>query len=149
MEWVEADLGAEAADASDALTPVAAARGVQLALDVEPVAVRGDPERLRQLVTILIDNAIRHAAPSGEVGVAVRARDDVAMLSVTDDGAGIRPQDLPRVFDRFWRATDAPEGGSGLGLAIAAWIAEQHDGAISAGNAPGGGARFEVRLPLA
>ena len=81
--------------------------------------------------------------------VAAHAREGHALLQVTDDGPGIRAADLPHVFDRFWRASDAPAGGSGLGLAIAAWIAEQHDGSITAGNAPGGGAWFEVRLPLA
>jgi len=66
---------------------------------------------------------------------------------VDDDGPGIRPDDLPHVFDRFWRAADAPEGGSGLGLAIAAWIVERHGGTIRAENRPAGGARFTAVLP--
>jgi two-component system sensor histidine kinase KdpD len=68
---------------------------------------------------------------------------------VDDEGKGIRQQDLSNVFDRFWRAADAPRGGTGLGLAIAAWIAEHHGGAIQALNRAEGGARFEVRLPPA
>jgi signal transduction histidine kinase len=140
-------MGAEAADALDALTPVATARDVALALDVEPVPLQGDPARLRQLATILIDNAIRHAPRGGRVEVVARARAGHAVLSVSDDGPGIRPEDLPHVFDRFWRAADAPAGGSGLGLAIAAWIAEQHDGTIRAEARATGGARFLVDLP--
>jgi signal transduction histidine kinase len=68
-------------------------------------------------------------------------------LSVEDDGPGIRPEDLPRVFDRFWRAPGAPAGGTGLGLAIAHWIVERHDGRIAVTNHAGGGARFDVQLP--
>jgi two-component system sensor histidine kinase BaeS len=66
---------------------------------------------------------------------------------VEDAGSGFRPEDLPRVFDRFWRAPGEHATGTGLGLAIAAWIVERHGGAIEASNRPGGGARLEVRLP--
>ena len=64
-----------------------------------------------------------------------------------DAGPGIRPEDRLLVFERFWRADDAPQGGTGLGLAIAAWIVERHGGTIEALEAPGGGARFCARLP--
>jgi signal transduction histidine kinase len=67
---------------------------------------------------------------------------------VQDHGPGIASEDLPRVFDRFWRAADAPPDGTGLGLAIARSITEQHGGSISAENTAGAGARFTVRLPL-
>ena len=81
--------------------------------------------------------------------VSVRAGDGRASLIVDDDGSGIRAEDLPRIFDRFWRAADAPPGGTGLGLAIASWIVERHGGTITAANRPEGpGARFEVRLPV-
>jgi two-component system sensor histidine kinase KdpD len=66
---------------------------------------------------------------------------------VEDEGAGIRPEDLPRVFDRFWRAPGAPPGGTGLGLAIAQWIVERHGGRIAVTNRTTGGARFDVHLP--
>ena len=146
---VPADLGAEAADAVESLAPVAAMRAVELLLDVEPAPLTGDPARLRQLAAILVDNAIRHAPPGGHVRVTVRSHADHATLAVTDDGPGIRSEDLPHVFDRFWRAADAPNGGSGLGLAIAKWVADAHGGTITAAVPPdgGAGARFEVRLP--
>jgi signal transduction histidine kinase len=109
--------------------------------------VSGDPARLRQLVTILIDNAIRHSPVGGEVRVAIRPDGSGATVSVADQGPGITASDLPHVFDRFWRAPGAPAGGTGLGLAIAKWIAERHDGSVLAASPPTGGALFEVRLP--
>jgi len=100
------------------------------------------------LVVILLDNAIRHSPADGEVRVAVVAADRASVLSVDDDGPGLRPEDLSRVFDRFWRAPGAPSGGTGLGLAIATWIVRGHDGELEVTNRPDGGARFSVRLPL-
>jgi signal transduction histidine kinase len=142
------DLAAEAADAVESLSPIAAAARVELSLDVAPAPLMGDPLRLRQLAAILVDNAIRHTPPGGQVRViAGTAEAGWARLVVADDGPGIRAEDLPHVFDRFWRAADAPSGGAGLGLAIARWIAEAHDGTIAVSSPAGGGARFEVRLP--
>lgn len=146
------DLGELTLDAAAGLAAVAREAGVEVRIDAEPVPLRGDAGRLRQLVVILIDNAIRHASTAdggkGSVEVSVKASEGTAVLTVDDDGRGVRPEDLPRVFDRFWRAPDAPPGGTGLGLAIARWIAERHGGTITAANRPTGGARFEVRLPI-
>lgn len=148
LELGSADLAEEAADALEGFTPVAAGKHVRLELDVEPAPLRGDSFRLRQLVGILVDNAVRHAPWQGLVRVTVRESGGRATLSVEDNGPGIRPDDLPRVFDRFWRAADAPEGGSGLGLAIAAWIVERHGGRIRVENRQSGGARFTAELPV-
>ena len=143
-----ADLAAEAADAVESLAPVAAAKDVALHLDVAPSPLGADAARLRQLAAILVDNAIRHAPAGGHVRVSATSAPGGARLVVADDGPGIRTEDLPHVFDRFWRAADEPDGGSGLGLAIAQWIAQAHDGAIRAANDPhSGGARFVVDLP--
>jgi signal transduction histidine kinase len=117
-------------------------------VDAQPVPLQADPARLRQLVTILVDNAVRHAPESSTVQVSVAPSDGFARLRVEDRGNGFRPEDLPRAFDRFWRAPDAPPGGTGLGLSIAAWIAERHGGSIAATNRAEGGARLEVLLPL-
>jgi len=142
------DLSEVAGEALQRLRAQADARGVELRLDAAPAAVHGDPDRLRQLIAILIDNAIRHSPSGSAVRVGIRGETHPG-FSVEDDGPGIRSEDLPHVFDRFWRAADAPAGGTGLGLSIAAWIAEHHGGRISASNRPGGGARFEVQLPRA
>jgi len=148
LERVPVDLGDIASSGASALTRVAADRGVGLVVDPVPAEVVGDPARLRQLVGILVDNALRHAPGGSQVGVRVRAEAGNAILVVEDEGPGIRPEDLPRVFDRFYRAAGAPGGGTGLGLAIAAWIVERHGGRIAAANHEPHGARFTVQLPL-
>ena len=127
----------------------AAERDVQLALDPEPAIVDGDHARLRQLTVILVDNAIRHTPRGGNVQVRTRADRREATLQVDDDGPGIQPEDMPHVFERFWRAPGAAAGGTGLGLAIAKSIVDLHDGRIVVSNRPEGGARFIVRLPIA
>jgi signal transduction histidine kinase len=150
LDRAPTDLGELALDAVGELASVARAADVEIRIDAEPVSFSGDVDRLRQLVVILVDNAIRHASAAGgrSVQVSVNGVEDSAVLIVDDDGRGLRPEDLPRVFDRFWRAPDAPPGGTGLGLAIARWIVERHGGTIAAVNRPSGGARFEVRLPI-
>jgi signal transduction histidine kinase len=156
LERVALDLDDVAADAASGLRAPAEARGVALVVDPEPAPLAGDPTRLRQLVTVLVDNAIRHSPRGSQVRITIRGAaagapgsKGSASLTVEDQGPGIRDADLPRVFDRFWRAADAPSGGTGLGLAIARWIAEGHGGEIRAANRPEGGARFEVVLPSA
>jgi signal transduction histidine kinase len=149
LERVPVDLGDIASTAAAALSRPATERGVEVLVDPAPAELSGDPARLRQLVTILLDNAIRHSPSGGRVLVQVRTDGPDATLIVEDEGQGIRSEDLPRVFDRFYRAAGAPGGGTGLGLAIAAWIAERHDGRIEATNRPERGARFTVRLPMA
>jgi signal transduction histidine kinase len=141
------DLGDVAADGAGALTKLATERGVSLGLDPEPAIVRGDQARLRQLIVILVDNAVRHTPRGGSVRVLVRGDRQEAILEVDDDGPGIRPEDMPRVFERFWRAPGAAAGGTGLGLAIAKSIVDLHDGRITVANRAEGGARFTVRLP--
>ncbi len=149
LEQVPVDLADVAVEAAGPLTAMAAERGVAVVVDPLPAVVDGDPLRLRQLVTILVDNAVAHTPAGGSVTVRVRAEGEAAVLAVEDTGPGIRPDDLPRVFERFWRADDAPMGGTGLGLAIAAWIVERHGGRIEAANRAAGGARFEAHIPLA
>ena len=132
----------------DGLRTIAAERSIEIDLDAEAASLTGDRMRLRQLATILTDNAIRHGPAGSHVRVVLRPRDKGgATLAVEDQGPGIRPEDRARVFDRFWRAPGASAGGTGLGLAIAHWVVERHGGTIEVADAPGGGARFEVRLP--
>ena len=149
LDLAPMDLGEVALDAAGDLASAARTAGVEMEVDAEPVPLMGDNTRLRQLVVILLDNAIRHASTAGgrRVEMTVRGNGDEALLTVDDDGSGLREEDLARVFDRFWRAPDAPPGGTGLGLAIGRWIVERHGGTINAAKRPTGGARFEVRLP--
>lgn len=149
LDRVQLDLGDVAADGASALSKPATDRGVRVEVDPEPAVIAGDPARLRQLVMILVDNAIRHSPADGRVAVQVRADHGGAALVVEDDGPGIRPEDLPHVFERFYRAQGAPGGGTGLGLAIASWIVTRHGGRIEVANRTEGGARFVVHLPAA
>jgi signal transduction histidine kinase len=148
LERVPLHLDDVATDAAAALAQPAADAGVRVEVDPEPTAAIGDPARLRQLVMILVDNAIRHSPRGGAVRVVIRpGTDGGSTLAVEDAGPGVAPEDRAHVFDRFWRAPGAPVGGTGLGLAIAKWIAEHHDGTIAVDQSDAGGARFEVRLP--
>lgn len=114
----------------------------------QPVAVSGDTDTLRQLLLILLDNAVKHTPPEGRIYVRLDAVDEEVRLTVRDTGSGIEARDLPHIFERFYRADPGRgAGGTGLGLSIARWIAEQHGGAIEAASTPGNGATFTVRLP--
>ena len=147
LDRLPLDLGDVAAAAASSLAKPAGAKEVSVEVDPEPAMVEGDAARLRQLVFILVDNAIRHSPTGGHVRVAVRREGGTAYLDVEDDGRGVTPEDMPHVFERFWRASGAPSGGTGLGLAIAKWIVDRHHGSIEVSNRQSGGAQFRVRLP--
>ena len=119
---------------------------VEYELDAAPSAVRGDPARIERAVRNLLDNAAKWSPTNGRVEVRVRGGE----VSVRDHGPGVAEADASRVFDRFWRAPGARSmPGSGLGLAIVKEIARVHAGSASVERAPGGGALFRLRLPLA
>ncbi len=138
IERMPVDLGDVAFDAASALGRTAEARGVRVQVDPEPAMLQGDPARLRQLVTILVDNAVRHSPRGGAVTVTVRSTGASSSIEVADEGPGLRDEDMAHVFDRFWRAPGAPSGGTGLGLAIGRWIVERHGGRIGVANRPTG-----------
>ncbi|HTX47154.1 MAG TPA: HAMP domain-containing sensor histidine kinase [Solirubrobacteraceae bacterium] len=120
------------------------APSVSFEAQLEPMLVEGVPERLERAVNNLLDNAARHSPPGGVVEVTV----DRLGVRVRDHGTGVEPEDLPYVFDRFFRgASSRGSQGSGLGLAIVRQVAEQHGGTASAANAPDGGAVFTIELP--
>jgi signal transduction histidine kinase len=106
---------------------------------------------LKQLLLILLDNALKYTPAEGRVAVGLAREDDRAILSVADTGVGIPADDIPRVFERFYRADPArtrDPGGTGLGLSIAQWIVQQHHGDIAVVSEPGRGTTVRVRLPL-
>ncbi|MFK4099988.1 sensor histidine kinase [Streptomyces sp. NPDC019531] len=127
--------------------------GVALELEAPgPVTVVADPDRLRQVVGNLVGNALRATAAGGTVTLAVAPRGELAVVEVRDTGRGISAEDLPHLFDRFWRA-DASRGratgGSGLGLSIARQIVTDHRGTIEARSTVGVGTTFTIVLPAA
>jgi signal transduction histidine kinase/DNA-binding NarL/FixJ family response regulator len=141
-------------DAVDSVRPGAAARGIELHLEVEegPVA-NADPDRLQQVVWNLLSNASKFTPEGGRIDVSLRADATRATITVSDTGAGISPDFLPYVFDRFRQAEQGftrSHGGLGLGLAIVKHLTEMHGGEVTAkSDGPGKGATFDVRLPLA
>lgn len=141
----------------------AAARDVEVVVDVEPgLVVPGDELRLRQVVGNLVTNAVRHSEAGGRVELLARTASETASgadsgstgstveLVVADHGEGIAADDLPHVFERFWRADPSrtrSSGGSGLGLAIVRQLVESHGGTVDVESTLGEGSRFVVRLP--
>jgi len=119
-----------------------------------PVPAEVDVGRVRQLVMNLVTNAVKYTPAGGSVSLSLSATPHEATIAVRDTGIGIAPGDLPRVFDRFWRADAArsrtgERAGIGLGLAIGKWIAEAHGGAIAVTSRPGRGSTFTVTIPRA
>lgn len=125
---------------------------VQLVVDYPavPALVRVDPRQMERVVTNLVSNAFKFTPPGGRVSVAVAADPGRVRLRVSDTGIGLSDEELPHVFDRFFRSnrtSSKDRSGTGLGLTIAKLIVEQHGGTIRAGRSPEGGASFEVTLP--
>lgn len=110
-----------------------------------------DEERMVQVLSNLVGNALRHTPPAGEVCLSAQGAGDRIQFSVADTGEGIRPEDLGHVFERFYRgdaSRSGSDGESGLGLAIAKALVEAHGGRIWAESAPGRGATFTFELPI-
>jgi signal transduction histidine kinase len=144
------EFGRLVADVVDGMALLAEDRGVRLRVKADAAQVHGDASRLRQLLLILLDNALKHTPPDGVIDIQVTRHGGHVRLQVRDGGPGIDPADLSFVFDRFYRADRARSGeGTGLGLAIGRWIVTAHGGTIRAANEVGGGAVFTVVLPRA
>ena len=144
------DLRLAADRAANMLEPLLEDREVTLSINGRAPLVLGDVDRLQQVVLNLVDNASRMVGEGGHVVVELSGEGDRAVLSVMDDGPGIPEADLPRLFDRFYRADTSrtrASGGAGLGLAIVRAIISAHGGRIEAANLPAGGARMTVILP--
>jgi two-component system sensor histidine kinase BaeS len=126
--------------------------GVSMATDTRPsgLVVHADRDRLQQILGALVDNALRHTPAGGAITFRAHSDGDATRLTISDSGPGISPEDLPHLFERFYRADAARQrsaGTSGLGLAIVAALANVQGGSVGAENAPEGGACFWVRLP--
>jgi two-component system sensor histidine kinase BaeS len=142
------DLAEIAASATDSLTGRFEAAGVTLERRLTPVVVFADPGRLHQVITNLLTNALKFTPAGGRVTVRAGPDGPAAILQVTDTGAGIPADELPRIFDRFWRGRDAAHvSGSGIGLAVAAELTRAHGGGLEARSEPGHGAQFTLTLP--
>jgi signal transduction histidine kinase len=147
------DLRAAVESAVEQAGPAARRRGVALRLEpaVAPIRLRHDPQRIGQVVTNLVGNAIKFTERGGSVDVSVvSSPDGGARIEVTDTGVGIEPSELPRIFERFYRGSRANEArgsGSGLGLAIVRSIVDMHHGTVEVVSRLGAGSTFTVTLP--
>lgn len=137
-------------DAAEIVQALGEAAEVAVHVAIAPgLTVWGDEVRLQQIVLNLGDNAVKYTPREGTIRIAASAHGDQLQLVVADTGSGIAPDDLPHIFDRFYRGRGAVVSGSGLGLAIVKRIVDAHGGRIDAANNPHGGATFTVSLPLA
>ncbi len=147
------EVAAVAAEVVRRTSPLAQSKGLDLRLQAESqeATVEADPDRLQQLLLILIDNAIKHTPAGGKVDVRVRRHGQHVQVEVADTGSGIPAEHLPRIFDRFYRADKArarQQGGTGLGLAIAKMLVDAHDGQLQITSTLGVGTQATVSLPL-
>ena len=153
LTMAEVALDETADEVARGMRLLAESRGIAFAAEIErPLRLRGDSDRLRELLTILTDNAIKYTEAGGKVQLEVRrSTGGKALVRVSDTGHGIPAESLPHIFDRFYRVDKARSreaGGTGLGLSIARWIAEAHGGSIHAESTPGEGTTMTVELPL-
>jgi heavy metal sensor kinase len=151
VDWRPVELGTLARRVCQARRPLADSKGVRVEVEAhEAVWVRGEGRLLERVLSNLLDNALRHTPERGRVTIRTGVENEGAVVVVRDTGPGIPPEELPRLFDRFFSRSAASARGfvGGLGLGLCRWIAEVHLGRIEASSPPGGGAAFSVFLPL-
>jgi len=139
-------------DATEQATAMAVTKSVRVTLELDPeeLLVRASEAKLRRLLLILVDNAIKYTASGGTVMLRAARDGGSVLISVADTGVGISTDDLPHIFERFWRADKVRSrdvSGAGLGLPIAKQIAEQHGALLDVRSEPGRGSLFALRLP--
>jgi heavy metal sensor kinase len=145
------DLSEVARQCVSLVRPLAEQRRIKIESNLAATPCSGDPDRISQVITNLLANAIGFNREAGEVRITVGAQDSKALLRVQDTGQGIPEEDLPRIFERFYRvdkARSSVQGRTGLGLAICKAIVDAHGGTIEVSSVRGGGSTFAVRLPL-
>lgn len=148
LKRMQFDLSGTAKECLELVGPLAEERGVKIHCELPSLECVGDPERISQVITNLLTNAVQYNKPDGEVRVNGRQENGMAVLTVADTGPGISAEDLPRVFERFYRAEKSrSSGNAGLGLSICKAIVEAHGGTIEVSSEPGSGTTFMVRLP--
>jgi signal transduction histidine kinase len=124
-------------------------RNIKIHCELSPIECVGDSERIAQVITNLLTNAIQYNQEGGEVRLMAQSQKGMAMLAVSNTGRGISVADLPHIFERFYRADQSrSSGNTGLGLAISRAIVEAHGGTIEVASQPDAGTTFTIRLPM-
>ncbi|MBI4389176.1 MAG: heavy metal sensor histidine kinase [Nitrospinae bacterium] len=151
LDFAPVDLGSIIVEVCKHGEVLAAEKNIAIVVSyLEPAQISGDAFRLRQMIWNLLHNGIKYTLPGGEVRISLQEKDDFAFLTVQDNGIGISENDLPFIFNRFYRADKARsrhDRGSGLGLSICKFIVESHKGEIQVESQLGVGTKFKVRLP--
>ena len=139
-------------DIVEQIQPIAEMKEIQISTEIDPrIEIKGDRERLHQLFVILLDNAVKYTPAQGRIRIASHILKGSVHVSIQDTGIGISKEDIPFIFERFYRGSKVrsrDDGGSGLGLAIAKWIIEKHGGKIHVASVKGEGTQFNLQLPL-
>jgi heavy metal sensor kinase len=150
LKRLQFDFSKTITDSLELVQTLAEEKQVKIFSELEPLKIAGDSERLAQVVTNLLTNAIQYNKPGGEVRVKLENQDGLAVLEIADTGQGITSEDLSRVFERFYRADQSRTGAgnSGLGLSICKAIVEAHGGTIEVASEFSQGSKFTVRLPI-
>lgn len=152
LHFIDVDLNHLVQATCDLAWPLAEAKDIvwQFELPHDAIWVKGDADALQRLLLILLDNAIKYTPSTGNIVISLIRSGEQAILAVEDNGIGIPPEDLPHIFERFYRADKSrtrSTGGAGLGLAIGNWIAQQHGGSLTAESTSNSGSILRVTLP--
>jgi signal transduction histidine kinase len=145
------DGGALVSETADLMRPLAAEKALTFHVErpSSPVEVTCDRERILQALANLVGNAIKFTPPGGTIGIAVEEREAEVRFTVSDSGPGIPPDELPHIFDRFWKAHgDVSAPGAGLGLSIVKGLVAAHGGSVSVDSRLGVGSVFRLSLPV-
>lgn len=144
------DLAATIEECVDLIQPLGQSRRISIHLDLSPTTCPGNPIRIAQVISNLLSNAIHYNRDDGSIRVVLRPQGDHVSVAISDTGSGIHPEDLPHVFERFYRADTSrsrSDGRTGLGLAICQAIVARHQGQLTVESQPGVGSTFTLRLP--
>jgi signal transduction histidine kinase len=151
LEMKSFSMSIAAEEAATPFIPVAEEKEVKINLSIaSDVSFFGDESRIKQLLVILLDNAVKYTPPGGRVSLVLESNKDNIQMLVTDTGEGISKENLEKIFERFYRvdkARSSETGGIGLGLSIAGWIVKEHHGTINVGSTLGKGTTFKITFP--
>lgn len=150
-DFKKLELGDAIKAAVEPMSATAAKKNISVKTDLKPVTLNGDFTSLSELFSIFLDNAIKYSPPNTAINIASQTHGKEVLVKITDQGQGITPQEMPHIFERFYRndasRTKNEAGGYGLGLAIAKQIAQNHGGHIEVTSTPNKGSTFTIQLP--
>jgi signal transduction histidine kinase len=152
LEFEQLSLTEIMAEAYEKVEKLARQKSIEFKNNFEPIEIKGDKQGLLQLLTTLLDNAIKYSPKDSTIAINIKKHDKLAEITIADHGIGIKASELPYIFNRFYRADTSRNkekvDGYGLGLAIAKRVVELHHGSITASSKPDKGTKFIIKLPI-